>query len=190
MPMNDPGQPTEHTMPASKLPPQGANPAPAIPYAPLYRRLFAMVYDIMLLAAVLFCVAGAYFTALILLQAGGGPAVESIGQAQTGDVLRELDVIEPGWPFYPLMAAVYLGFFVYFWRISGQTLGMRAWKIKLEDCNGGKPATWKLFARLPAAALSLACAGLGYWVLLLPGINRSWHDSISGTRVVQLQAAS
>ncbi|NNC54976.1 MAG: RDD family protein [Pseudomonadales bacterium] len=139
----------------------------------------------MLLAAVLFCVAGAYFTVLLVLQAGGGQGA-SLGAAQTGDVLKELDVIEPGWPFYPLMTAIYLGFFLYFWRLSGQTLGMRAWKIRLQDEAGGVPGWGQLLLRLPAAFLSLACLGLGYWVLLWPGATHCWHDRLSSTRVVMV----
>ncbi|MBT8139499.1 MAG: RDD family protein [Gammaproteobacteria bacterium] len=154
-------------------------------FAPLHRRLFALIYDVMLLAAVLFCVAGAYFTLLLVIQAGGEQA-SSLGAAQTGDVLKELEVIQPGWPFYPLMSAIYLGFFLYFWRLSGQTLGMRAWKIRLQDESGATPGWWQLVLRLPAALLSLACAGLGYWVLLWPGVNHCWHDRLSRTRVVMV----
>ncbi|MGB5324328.1 MAG: RDD family protein [Pseudomonadales bacterium] len=164
-----------------------ASATPAQPlYAPLYRRLFAMIYDLLLLAAVLFCVAGAYFTVLLLFQAGGVSSA-ALAAAQTGDVLREIEVIEPGWPFYPLMATVYIGFFVYFWHATGQTLGMRAWKICLQDSAGEKPGLLQLFVRLPAALLSLACAGMGYWIVLLPGVTQCWHDKLSRTHVVMVR---
>lgn len=157
--------------------------APGPAYAPLHRRLLAMLYDAMLLLAVLFCVSGAYFTVLMVLQSGG-ESTSSLASAQTGDVVRELEVLEPGWPFYPLLAVIYVGFFVYFWHLSGQTLGMRAWKIRLQHDNGSKPGLVQLLLRLPAALLSFGCAGLGYWVLLWPGVNHSWHDRLTRTRVV------
>ena len=151
------------------------------PTARLTRRLAAMLYDALLLLALLVCTALLY-TAIVTTIAGTTP--EGLAQAQTGDVITELEPTDLGPLFLPTLAITYLGFFCYFWCRTGQTLGMLVWKIKLTDPAGGAVSLPRALARLATAALSLVCAGLGYWVLLLPGVENSWHDRLSGTRVV------
>ena len=120
----------------------------------------------------------------------GNPAdTASLGSAQTGDVLHELEAVEPGWVFYPLMLFVYTGFYIYFWWHSGQTLGMRAWKIRLVGTHATRPLLRQLVIRLPAAALSLAACGLGYLTLLVNRESGTWHDRLSRTRVVEVNTA-
>jgi uncharacterized RDD family membrane protein YckC len=86
--------------------------------------------------------------------------------------------------FYLL--AVPFGFFGWFWTHGGQTLGMRAWRLRLFDEHGG-PVNWKTaLIRVAAAHLSVFALGLGYlWVLFDPE-KRTWHDRISRTRLVIL----
>ncbi|NNL56394.1 MAG: RDD family protein [Pseudomonadales bacterium] len=175
--------PTANSSPASTA----ANAAAAganLPIAGLRRRLLAMLYDGILLLATLFCTAGAYFTVLLVFNSDASTAV-ALGDARTGDVLHELEVVEPGWLFYPLMLAVYIGFYLYFWRLSGQTLGMRAWKIRLVNSAGGQPSLPQLLLRMLVGSLSLACFGLGYFTLLINRNSGTWHDRISRTQVVQ-----
>lgn len=155
------------------------------PIAGLGRRLFAMVYDVLLLLALLFCVAGAYFTVLTVIE-GNTAAVASIGAASTGDVVHELEVVEPGWLFYPLMLFVYCGFYCYFWFHSGQTLGMRAWKIKLVAVDAPHPSLSQLGLRMLTAVLSIGFLGLGYLTLLINRDAGTWHDRLSKTRIVTL----
>jgi uncharacterized RDD family membrane protein YckC len=75
-------------------------------------------------------------------------------------------------------------FFSWFWTHGGQTLGMRAWRAKLET-HDGKNVSWRQAGlRFMAALLSISCAGLGVlWALADPD-RLTWHDRISGTRVV------
>lgn len=181
----------QHPMPSIPKParqPACADPEAIPPVAGLGRRLMAMLYDSILLIAVLFCVAGAYFSVLLVVE-GNPAAVTNLGGAQTGDVLHELEVVEPGWIFYPLMLFVYTGFYLYFWRYSGQTLGMRAWKIRLVSAHATKPSMGQLLVRLPAAAVSLAALGLGYLCLLLNREAGTWHDRLSKTRVIEVDPA-
>ncbi len=152
--------------------------------AGLPRRLLAMLYDGILLLALLFCVAGAYFTVLMAIEANAS-AVGNFSAANTGDVLHELQVVEPGWLFYPLMLFVYCGFYCYFWSRTGQTLGMRAWKIRLIAVDRQQPSLRQLLCRLLAAIPSLALFGLGYFTLLVNPDAGTWHDRLSKTRIVQ-----
>jgi uncharacterized RDD family membrane protein YckC len=75
-------------------------------------------------------------------------------------------------------------FFAWFWTHGGQTLGMRAWRARLETTHGDA-VTWRhAWLRLMAALLSISCGGLGYLWALVDKERLTWHDRISGTRVV------
>ena len=58
-------------------------------------------------------------------------------------------------------------FFSAFWTKSGQTLGMRAWRVKLEPLPGKRLTVARCALRCLGALLSAACLGLGYlWCLV------------------------
>ena len=128
----------------------------------LVRRLSALIYDGFLLLAVFFAT-----TLLLLLLRGGRP-------------------FTPQDPYYSACLVLVGGiFFGWFWTHGGQTLGMRAWKIKLETVDG-QPVTWRHAAvRGVSALLGAACLGLGYFWVLVDSERRSFQDIASGTRLVR-----
>jgi uncharacterized RDD family membrane protein YckC len=130
--------------------------------AALWRRLAAFGYDLLLLAALAFC-----FTWAVLLVRGG----------------RE---IPPGsvW-FEASLLGVAALFFCGFWARGGQTLGMRAWKIRVVASDGGRVGWLRSAARFAAALVSLMPAGLGIWWILLDERKRGWHDLWTDTLVVE-----
>ena len=138
------------------------------PAAGLFRRLAALFYDSLLLLALWFA------TSALLLAASGG---------QLSMPGRPLWLL---WLLRASLLAVTFLFWAGFWTHGGQTLGMRAWRLRLVSDDGG-PITWPQAARrCLAASLSLAALGLGYlWILIDPQ-RRAWHDRLSGTRVVVL----
>jgi len=144
-------------------PPQTIQNAPG-----LARRLAAMVYDSLLLAALWFAV-----SALLLAVTGG----------------RLADPDRSIWLLYTLRASLVLVtflFFAGFWKKGGQTLGMRAWRLKLVNHDGG-PVTWKQSLwRFAAAVPSLGAFGLGLLWMLLDRDRYAGHDRLSGTRLVLL----
>jgi uncharacterized RDD family membrane protein YckC len=81
-------------------------------------------------------------------------------------------------------------FFAGFWARSGQTLGMRTWRIRLETVKGGPVPLRKALLRFILALLSLAPLGLGYWWMLVDRESRTWHDRVSGTRVLRVRDSS
>lgn len=132
----------------------------------LLRRLAAMFYDTLLLAAVLFVAA-----ALALLINGG----ETITQSH---------------PLYPVytgyMVIIGFLFFAWFWVHGGQTLGMRAWRFKVLR-DDGLALTWAdALKRFLFALLSLLPCGLGFIWSLFDADKRAWHDRLSHTRLVNL----
>ena len=72
------------------------------------------------------------------------------------------------------------------WRRGGQTLGMRPWRLQVVSTEPGLP-TWKaLWLRYAMATLSLLLGGLGFWWAWVDREKLTWHDRVSGTRMVRL----
>lgn len=72
------------------------------------------------------------------------------------------------------------------WRRGGQTLGMRPWRIVLISQDHQARPNWKtLWLRYTAGTLSVLCAGLGFWWAWFDRDRLTWHDRISGTRLVR-----
>lgn len=140
-----------------------------IPLAPgLARRLAAMLYDVLLLAALWFA------TAALLLAISGG---------------RLSDPDRPLWLLYVFQACLLLVtflFFAGFWTHGGQTLGMRAWRLQLVGAGGGSvswsQAAWRFGAAIPA----LGIMGIGILWMLVDSQRRAVHDRLSGTHLVLL----
>jgi uncharacterized RDD family membrane protein YckC len=128
--------------------------------ATLGRRFGAIVYDSLLVLAVLFL-----GTLPFVAAAGGEP-------------------VEPGNRLYQLtmLLLCYL-FFVGFWSGYGRTLGMQSWRLRIETVDGRKPSIAQSTLRFFAALLSWLPAGLGFWWELVDKDGLAWHDRLSGTRL-------
>jgi uncharacterized RDD family membrane protein YckC len=133
--------------------------------ASLLRRLGAMIYDGLLLAAILMI-----GTALFL------PFTH--GEAVTQPVLR--------FALRVFLLGLIFGFFGLFWTRTGQTLGMQSWRLRVERLDGGLLGWKDVALRLGAALLSWLPLGLGYLWILFDAESRAWHDRLTGTRVVVL----
>lgn len=133
--------------------------------APLWRRLAALFYDLLLLLALWFATA-AFSTAF-----NGGEAAAGLEQNVNYGLTAAL------------IAVTFL-FYGWFWTHGGQTLGMRVWKVKTV-MNDGSDMTWQAsFLRMLGGILSWGSLGLGYlWALIDPA-QRTWHDLISSSSVV------
>jgi uncharacterized RDD family membrane protein YckC len=81
-----------------------------------------------------------------------------------------------------LLAVTFL-FFGWFWTQGGQTLGMRAWKIKLYSADGGAVTWQQAGLRFFAALFSIGLLGLGFLAALADPEKRCWHDRIANTRL-------
>lgn len=77
-------------------------------------------------------------------------------------------------------------FFTFFWARGGQTLGMRAWRIRVLR-DDGEALTWRdAWRRFFTAILALAPLGLGLFWMLFDREGLAWHDRLSNTRLVML----
>jgi uncharacterized RDD family membrane protein YckC len=129
----------------------------------LLRRLGAMLYDSLAAFSVLFI---ADALVVIPLQALWG--IESIGK-------------HPLFQLYQFVV-IYV-FFAWFWVHGGQTLGLRAWRIRVvrED---GAPLQWSDAAkRFAAAILSWLPLGAGFLWAAFDRQGLAWHDRMSRTRL-------
>lgn len=102
------------------------------------------------------------------------------------------DISEPTVPIGFTRAtwpAVLVIFFGLFWRKSGQTLGMQAWRIQLVSLNGEPISWWHVAVRCLGATLSVAALGLGYLWVFIDKEGYYWHDRLSKTTLLQLPKA-
>jgi len=134
------------------------------PPASLIKQLAAMLYDSMLIFAVLF------FVSAIAIIFNQGEAIES----------------SPWFSLYLLLTI--FTFYAWFWKKSGQTLGMRVWKIRIVSESGNNPGWRTCYLRLICALLSLICFGLGYWWRLFKPYT--WHDRLSKTSIRDVSTTS
>jgi uncharacterized RDD family membrane protein YckC len=138
------------------------------PSAGVLRRFGAMFYDLLLLFALTFvCTA-------LLLPLTGGEAV-----------LRErYGALE--YAYQVFLVAIIVGFFGVFWTRQGQTLGMMAWRLRIQREDGSLLTWGDVIKRLAAATVSLCLVGLGYFWIWIDRDRLAWPDRWTRTRVVVL----
>lgn len=146
--------------------------------ANLFRRLAAMVYDSLLLLGLSFAYGG-IFAVWIPNWLSDQPT--PLGELPYGDV--GMFFFQLGW------LALIVGFFTYFWHRGGQTLGMRAWRLRIQRPDGGRLSYAQCLIRCGLAFLSMAAVGLGYLWCLVDRDRQTAHDRLSGTETVTLPKA-
>ncbi len=126
----------------------------------IFRRLASMLYEALLLAAVLFA-AGFVFTAAF--------------HSPLSPVLRVA--------FQAYLLLVTAAYFVWYWLHGGQTLPMKTWRLRVASADG-KPL------RFGQACLRFICAltgillGFGILWALFDRDRQFWHDRMAGTKIV------
>ncbi len=137
--------------------------------ASFIKRLMAMVYDSLLVIA-LWMVIAAISVALnngeaISLQTSPGYAVALFNSA--------------------LFCATFL-FFGFFWTRNGQTLGMLAWRLRVQSLTGDRISWTQALLRFMLAIPSLGIFGIGFLWMLVTDERLTLHDRWSGSCMVQL----
>lgn len=89
-------------------------------------------------------------------------------------------------PLYALyLLAVWFGYLGWCWHHGGMTLGMRAWRVRIESADGGLPGWGRCLARFLLSLLSAGAAGAGFLWSLVDRRQRCWHDLWSGTNLIR-----
>ncbi|MCK5888546.1 MAG: RDD family protein [Methylococcales bacterium] len=123
-----------------------------------FRHLAIILYDGLLLLALLFLA-----TAIVLPLNSG----EAFAASQ--------------YLFSIYILSISFFFYGWFWTHGGQTLGMRAWKIKVRTYDN-HPITWlDALKRFLAAILSWLIVGLGFLWIFADKKNFTLHDYLSKT---------
>lgn len=135
----------------------------ARPYIGL--RLLALVYD--------------FFPALALWFVTGAIALALHGGAPV-----RADTVA-GWLEFVALWAVTGVYATLSWRRGGQTLGMRAWRLRVVGPEG-TPSWGAAWSRYAVGTLSLLLGGLGFWWAWVDRDRLAWHDRASGTRVERM----
>jgi len=138
----------------------------------LWRRLSAIIYDSALVAGVLLMAIALITVPLNLI---------------FGEDNFNAEMLRSNPLYIAYLASVMAGFHILFWTRGGQTLGMKAWRLKVLR-NDGQPLKLKDgLLRYFAAILSWAAFGLGFIWVLMDREGLAWHDRISKTRLVLIK---
>ena len=129
---------------------------PAGASASLARRLGSLLYEALLLLGV------AFFAGTVFFLASGGARPE-------GWLLRAEQLF---------LAAVFASYFLYCWLRGGQTLAMKAWRIRLVGVSAANAVPRFLLAAL------LVPTGISILWTLVDRERQFLHDRLAGTRVI------
>lgn len=148
----------------------------ALPAAPLWRRLAALVYDGLLVGALWFVTTGLLVSAFNHLFPAYLVNHNGVGSPPDGFL---------HWVLWPLLMLEAWAFYAWFWLHGGQTLGMRSWRICVAGHQGAPVHLWQTVVRFAGAWVSTLLAGAGFWLVLLPP-HQSLHDRLSATATRQV----
>lgn len=133
-----------------------------LPAAGPVRRLAAMFYDLLLLLAILLVA-----IALALMFSRGTFTYHN--------------------PFFrTFIFLLSFAFYTWFWLHGGQTLGMRTWRLRVQQRNGAPITLWQAVLRYMAAIPSLVLGGIGFFWMLVDREKLTLYDRLSGTTLVVL----
>lgn len=128
-----------------------------------------------------------YDALLLLALSFGYGAIMTLVVARTG---ADHDAWQPmfnGPLFFLSWILLLMLFYMWFWHKSGQTLGMRTWRIKLVSGQLQTPPGWRqCLYRSITGIFSFSCLGAGYWIALIHPQRACLHDLLSRTQVVVL----
>ena len=137
-----------------------------------------MIYDILVAVAVGMCAAMVIIVLLVILLENG--LLDMQGYEHTSELIQHSFT-------YKLIIQVWvgswvLGFFMWFWRNGGQTIGMRAWRLRLFSTNEQPLGYGRALLR---AVCSLG--GLGTLLVLFDiKYKQSLQDRLASTEMLVL----
>ena len=131
-------------------------------YISIWRRLASILYDFLLVVAVLIIMSIPFFSF----------------------DLQENNLLKVTIQIYYYLITQY--FFVWFWVHNQGTLGMKTWKIKIICDNNNRLSYKQAIIRFNVAIFSLLFFGLGFLISFFRKDKKCFHDIISKTALVKL----
>ena len=146
--------------------------------AGFFRRFAAMVYDVLVAVAVGMCAAMVVIVTLIVMLKNGG--LDMQGFAEPADLIQAstgYKLLIQSW-----VGLWVAGFFLWFWKRGGQTLGMRAWRLRIFSTVEEPVTMTRLITRLVGSLF-----GLGTLLVLFDVKEKqSLQDRLAKTEVLKL----
>lgn len=132
-----------------------------------WRRVVSMIYESLLLLAVLF-IAGVVFHL----------------------VFRDTNSLffRPAFQLYLLLVAG--TYFTWFWTHGGQTLPMQTWKFRVVSVDGRRLNLKQAIARYLFSVIGIFLGGCGILWALFDREGQFLHDRLAGTRIIKFEAIS
>lgn len=127
----------------------------------IMRRLASMLYETLLLLAIIF-IASLFFAAVT--HNAQSPLFRLAFQA-----------------YLVVVAGVY---FIGFWVHGGQTLAMKTWRLRLMRKDGGPVRFKQAVLRYLLALIGVFLLGFGIFWAVFDRDRQFWHDRVAGTRIV------
>jgi len=150
----------------------------SFPRAGFRRRLAAWVYDVLLAIAVYMAAGAASF--LIFATCAYFGIADMNGHQHLIDAQKSSIVYSI--LIYSWNIAWVSYFFVYFWAKSGQTLGMKAWRLRVQNQDGSL-----ITKKTGILRLLPTCLGLGNLTVIFDRKNKlSLQDRLTKTEIVTL----
>lgn len=143
--------------------------APA-PSATLLRRLSSLVYESLIVVALLLLAGLAFLLAFYFT---------------TG---QEVATGWPLWLFRAWILAVLGLYFGWFWTRGGQTLPMRTWRLRVVGPDDAPVGRGRALCRYLLAWPSVLAAGIGLAWAVVDRDRQFLHDRLAGTRLIQVEA--
>jgi uncharacterized RDD family membrane protein YckC len=131
--------------------------------APFLARIAAMIYESLLVTAVIFV------ASFIIIP-----------------VVGEMHAPWQRHLYQVYILGVLFAYFSAFWLRSGQTLAMKTWRIRLVTVDGSRLTLKQAALRFVLALLGLLLAGAGFWWALFDRDRQFFHDRIAGTRLIRV----
>lgn len=148
------------------------------PRAGFIRRLAAIIYDLLVAVAVGVCAGMVIIVTLVLLLENG--VLDMRGYEHTSDLIQQSTLYKGIIQVWVGLWVV--GFFLWFWRNGGQTIGMRAWRLRLFSTNERPMGYGRALVRLIASL-----GGLGTLLVLFDVKHKqSLQDRIAKTEMLVL----
>ena len=139
----------------------------ALPHAGLFKRFATVIYDGLIVVAILFLASAI--------------AMTIVGAVMGANAITEQQVLISNPVYSAWLILCWFSYYAWCWRKGGQTLGMKAWRLKLVTCDDNLITYSNALIRFFSSFLGLA----HIWALL-PG-KRGWQDILSKTNIVVLE---
>ncbi|MCP3674115.1 MAG: RDD family protein [Gammaproteobacteria bacterium] len=138
-----------------------------LPHAGLFKRLATVIYDGLIVVAILFLASAI--------------AMAVVGAIMGSEAITEQQILVSNPIYSAWLVVCWFSYYAWCWRKGGQTLGMKAWRLKLITNDNIKITYSNALLRFFSSLLGLA----HLWALFPE--KRGWQDIISQTNIIVLK---